>query len=160
MAILACFYKNGKGVTGNRVAADSSTAVIAGTRQMTVDTMNISLVMKEVRIILYLTLMASSAEGIGGSRCARLLGMDFMAVNASYPNHTMPAGLPFNQGAGVTATTQLCRVGNLHTFFGMLGPVGAMTSFTGYTSQDKLTGGSIISGSMAGEALARLFYLL
>jgi hypothetical protein len=42
----------------------------------------------------------------------------------------------------------------------MLDPVGAMTGFAGYTGQDKLAGGGIISGRMAGEALTRLFYLL
>jgi hypothetical protein len=58
---------------------------------MAVNTMNIGLVMKEVRIILYLILVASGAEGIGGSHSACLLGVDLVTVYAGYPNVTMLA---------------------------------------------------------------------
>jgi hypothetical protein len=160
VTIGACFNENSKGVASDSVTADCSTTVIAGARQMAINTMNVDLAMKVMRIVSYLILVASRTEGIccGGSAC--LLGMDLMTINAVYANRPVLARLPFSQGAGMTATTQICGGGNRHTFLGMLWSVGAMTGFAGDASQDKLAGGGIIPGGVTGETLARLLYLL
>jgi hypothetical protein len=160
MTIVARFYEDGKGVAGHGVTADGSTAAIVWTRQVTVNTMNIDLAMNKVRLILDLILVAGRTEGISGGRSACLLGVDLVTVNTGYANVTVLAQLPFGQRAGVAAPTHLGGGGNQHAFLGMLGAVGTMTGFTGYSGQYKLSGRSIISRRMTGKTFAGPFYLL
>jgi hypothetical protein len=83
-----------------------------------------------------------------------------MAVNAVYPNGAVTTRLPFMQRTGMAAPTQLGRGGNGHAFLWMFGPVRTVAGFARHAGQDKLTGGGIIPGCMAGETFARFVHLL
>lgn len=86
MAIIARFDKYGKGVASDGVAADCTANVVAGADQVAVDAMNIGPAVHYVGLVLNLLLVACGAQGIGGCHRTRLLGVDFVTVDAGDSN--------------------------------------------------------------------------
>jgi len=158
MAIITRFDKHGKGVPGDGVAAYCTAGVVAGAGQVAVDAMDIGLTVQHVSLILDLILMAGGAKGIGRCRRPRLLSMHFVAVNTGNANTAVLARSPLGQSTGVTFAAHLGRGGDSHAFFGVPRTVGAVAGFAGYAGQNKLAGGGIIAGGVAGKTFAWFFF--
>lgn len=160
VAIIAGADKYTERVTGDRLAFDCAIGIANWTRQMAINTADVRLAVDRMSRITHLTLVATSAQGIGGDSSAGFLSMDLVTVNAGYTHFTVTARIPLDQGARVAGAAQIFRGGNHHAFLRVCFPVGTVAGFTGHAGQHKLPGNGIVASGMAGKAFARLFYLL